>query len=123
MPFEIHSTTRRGFLARSATAGVIDFATTMPAGMPGLSAVQSVGGSPVHKSRVRPFRMNFLETALHGLRHRILAIRWPDWETVADALKVVIPSLPGYGFSANAIGRRCGRRRGGLRVFRQVRAQ
>jgi len=36
--------------------------------------------------------------------------------TAADAFEVEIPSLPGYEFSANAIGRRCGRRRGSLRV-------
>jgi hypothetical protein len=42
--------------------------------------------------------------------------------TGADAMEVVILSLPGDGFSANAIGRRCGRRRGGLSVFRQLRA-
>jgi epoxide hydrolase-like protein len=182
--------------------------------MPGLSTVQPAGGGPIDKSRVRPVRVSFPETALHDLSQRVLATRWPDRETVADdtqglqlattqalayswatdygwrrcearlhaepnfmtvidgldfhfiqarsrhdgalslivthgrpgwiieqlqiiepltnltahggtaadSFDVVIPSLPGYGFSANAIGRGCGRRRGGLRVFRQLHA-
>ena len=175
--------------------------------MPGLSTVQPAGGGPIDKSRVRPVRVSFPETALHDLSQRVLATRWPDRETVADdtqgrrsrtpgrrttadagakrlhaepnfmtvidgldfhfiqarwrhdgalslivthgrpgwiierlkiiepltnltarggtaadSFDVVIPSLPGCGFSANAIGRGCGRRRGGLRVFRQLHA-
>jgi hypothetical protein len=200
----------RAFLAGSATAGAIGFATTVSADMPGLSTVQPAGGGPIHKSRVRPVRVSFPETALHDLIQRVLATCWPDRETVADdtqglqlatmralvrhwatdydwrrcearqivkpnfmtvidgldfhfigvrsrhngalplivthgwpssiieqlkiiepltnltahggtaadAFEGVIPSLPGYGFSANAIGRRCGRRRGGLRRLR-----
>jgi hypothetical protein len=198
----------RAFLAGSATASAIGFATTVSADMPGLSTVQPVGGGPIDKSRVRPVRVSFPETALHDLIQRVLATRWPepervaddaqglqlatvqatahywatdyDWRrcearlnaernfmtvidgldfrfmhvpsrhdgalaliathgwpgsiieqlkiiqpltnttahcgTAADAFEVEIPSLPGYEFSANAIGRRCGRRRGGLRV-------
>jgi pimeloyl-ACP methyl ester carboxylesterase len=78
------STTRRKFLAGTAAAGVIGFAATASADMNGLSADQPAGDGPMDRSRVRPFRVGFPETALHDLRQRVLATRWPDKETAAD---------------------------------------
>ncbi len=74
------------------------------------------------REAIRPFNISIPEEARTDLRQRIKATRWPDKETVSDqsqgvqlatmqklarshggsasdAFDVVIPSLPGYGFS------------------------
>jgi pimeloyl-ACP methyl ester carboxylesterase len=43
----------------------------------------SPAGTTVSAS-IRPFHINFSEAALTDLRHRVLATRWPDKETVTD---------------------------------------
>ena len=43
----------------------------------------------VEGNAIRPFRVNFPETALVDLRRRVKATRWPDKETVTDPLQGV----------------------------------
>jgi hypothetical protein len=49
------------------------------------------------ESTIRSFHIDVPEEELVDLRRRIAATRWPEKETVAD--HVMIPSMPGYGFS------------------------
>ena len=97
----------RGFLAGFDTPGAIGFATTVSADMPGLSTVQPAGAGSIIE------QLKIIEPLTNLTAHGSIT---------ADTFEVVIPSLTGYGFSANAIGRCCGPRRGGIRVFRQLRA-
>src|SRR5919106_1263355 len=74
---------------------------------------------------VRPFRINVPKEALVDLRRRLAATRWPDRETVTDQSQgvplaklqelvrcwetdydfdLVLPSMPGYGFSGQPQG-------------------
>ena len=86
MPIEFPYTTRRGFLAASATAGMVGFGTSASADALGLAAEPPTGGGGASGAResLRPFRVAFPETALEDLRRRVLATRWPDRETVSD---------------------------------------
>ena len=83
-----------------------------------ISAEQAVGDD----SAIRPFQVGFPQSDLTELRSRVDATRWPERETVtddsqgvplalmqelarywasaSDAFHLVIPSLPGHGFSA-----------------------
>ncbi len=84
MSFAIPPATRRWLLAGSATSAAVGFAARGSAEAIGLSTEQPAGDGPIDRSRVRPFRIGFPEKALHDLRQRIVATRWPDRETVAD---------------------------------------
>jgi pimeloyl-ACP methyl ester carboxylesterase len=84
MQFEIPGTTRRWFLAGSATAGATGFTSIASADTFALGTGEPAGGGPIDRRRVRPFKVGFPEAALQDLRQRILATRWPDRETVAD---------------------------------------
>ena len=39
---------------------------------------------PVSNEAIRPFKVHFPEKDLVDLKHRILATRWPEKETVSD---------------------------------------
>jgi pimeloyl-ACP methyl ester carboxylesterase len=80
---DIPSTTRRGFLTASATAGAMGL---MVSSVDAVAAEPSGGAGPPPGDRtsVRPFRVHFPDSDLVDLKRRILATRWPDRETVAD---------------------------------------
>ena len=81
------STTRRRFLAASATTSALAFATSAPADASGLVSEQPSGGgsaAPADRMAIRPFRVNVPEAELVDLRRRIKATRWPQRETVND---------------------------------------
>lgn len=69
--------TRRSLLAASAFGSALSEA---------LSASTSHAATPAHPgvSGVQPFRITFPDSDLVDLRHRIVATRWPERETVAD---------------------------------------
>jgi len=89
MRAELTAINRRKFIAASSVAGAVGLlgaaaphalATDLPQGVP--------GGDP---AAIRPFRIRVPESALADMRHRILATRWPDRETVtgtAQGLKL-----------------------------------
>ncbi|TAJ72823.1 MAG: epoxide hydrolase [Phenylobacterium sp.] len=80
---ESNLTTRRRFMAASATAGALGFATSAVAGdVVGLAAETAGGGGG--GNAVRPYRIQIPQAALDDTRRRILATRWPEKETVAD---------------------------------------
>jgi pimeloyl-ACP methyl ester carboxylesterase len=85
MPTEF-STTRRRFLAGTATAGAVGLAAS--ASVDAFASEQaSAGGGSVasgDKATLRPFRVNVPDAALADLRRRIAATNWPEKETVAD---------------------------------------
>ncbi|MBU1374902.1 MAG: epoxide hydrolase 1 [Alphaproteobacteria bacterium] len=84
MPSEMSSTTRRRFLAASATAGAFGLATTATAGdIVGLAA-EAAGGGGGAVSAIRPYRIQIPQAALDDTKRRILATRWPEKETVGD---------------------------------------
>jgi pimeloyl-ACP methyl ester carboxylesterase len=84
MPSEFSSTTRRRFLAASATAGAVGFATSAPADTLGLATEQPGGGGSGAGAAIRPFSFKAPEADLIDLRRRIKATRWPERETVND---------------------------------------
>jgi len=68
---------RRGFIVASSIAGAVGiFSEPRDAIASGRAAIDSAA--------IRPFRIHVPDAALTDLRHRILATRWPDRETVAD---------------------------------------
>lgn len=71
---------RRRFAARTAVASLALAAATIPA-MPG----DSSAAAEKDVNAIRPFRFNAPEKALDDLRQRIVAVRWPEKETVADS--------------------------------------
>src|SRR5579863_3045168 len=82
MPPGFSSSTRRRFLAASATAGALGFA--FPACAQAYAAVAdeaALGGDP---AAIRPFRFTAPEAALAELKRRVEMTRWPDPELVAD---------------------------------------
>lgn len=79
MPDALPPSTRRGFLAASATALVATTAASALNLLPARLAMAAQGNT------IRPFRVEIPEDALADLRRRITATRWPDKETVADA--------------------------------------
>src|ERR1700744_5500083 len=70
--------TRRDLIAGSAAIGLGLAAAA--ANEPALAATGGGGGS----GSIRPFRVNYPESALADLRRRIVTTRWPEQETVAD---------------------------------------
>jgi pimeloyl-ACP methyl ester carboxylesterase len=72
MSAEISKPTRRELLVTTAVAGV---ASVLPG-----SVRAATGDAPV-----RPFTVGFPEEEIADLRRRIVATRWPERETVADA--------------------------------------
>lgn len=69
---------RRRFIVASSIAGAIGLAGAVP-----FEAI-ATGRTAADPAVIRPFRIHVPEAALTDLRHRILATRWPDRETVAD---------------------------------------
>lgn len=77
------SSTRRSFLAASATVGAIGLATAASAET--LDLVESAsGGGAAPAAAIRPFKFEAPEADLVDLRRRIAATRWPERETVND---------------------------------------
>ncbi len=76
--FSETSMNRRGFIAASSIVGAM--------GMAGTASIEAIasGGPAIDPAAIRPFRIHVPEAALTDLRHRILATRWPDRETVGD---------------------------------------
>ena len=91
MPSEFSLTTRRRFLAASATAaGVVGFGASASADSFGVMADQAGGGGGGSAdTAIRPFHIETPEAALADLRRRVAATRWPERETVADATQGV----------------------------------
>ena len=93
MPSEFSLTTRRRFLAASATAaGVVGFGASASASPDsfGVMADQAGGGGGGSAdTAIRPFHIETPEAALADLRRRVAATRWPERETVADATQGV----------------------------------
>ena len=95
MPSEFSLTTRRRFLAASATAaGVVGFGASASASASadsfGVMADQAGGGGGGSAdTAIRPFHIETPEAALADLRRRVAATRWPERETVADATQGV----------------------------------
>ncbi len=93
MPSEFSLTTRRRFLAASATAaGVVGFGASASASADsfGVMADQAGGGGGGSAdTAIRPFHIETPEAALADLRRRVAATRWPERETVADATQGV----------------------------------
>src|SRR5215471_8905371 len=48
------------------------------------AAYPTVAAAADTRTAIRPFRVNVSDADLADLRHRLLATRWPDKETVAD---------------------------------------
>ncbi|MEO8114775.1 MAG: epoxide hydrolase N-terminal domain-containing protein, partial [Phenylobacterium sp.] len=86
MPSEFSSTTRRRFLAASATASAVGFVTSASSDAFGAVIDQPGGGgaATMDRAAVRPFHFKAPEADLVDLRRRIKATRWPERETVAD---------------------------------------
>lgn len=79
MPPLLPSTTRRSFLATSATALIVGATASGAFGLlPGQLA------SAAENTAIRPFLVNVPEADLVDLRKRVLATRWPAKETVND---------------------------------------
>jgi len=78
------SSTRRDFLAASATVSAIGLATAASAEALDLVAAASGGGSAAADAAIRPFKFEAPEAELADLKRRIAATRWPERETVND---------------------------------------
>jgi pimeloyl-ACP methyl ester carboxylesterase len=78
------SSTRRDFLAVSATVSAIGLATAASAEALDLVAAASGGGSAAADAAIRPFKFEAPEAELADLKRRIAATRWPERETVND---------------------------------------
>ena len=81
------STTRRRFLAASATAGAMGFATSAPGDVAALGTEPPGGAggrAATDRTSIRPFRVDVPQAELDELRRRIRACRWPDRELVKD---------------------------------------
>ncbi len=79
------ATTRRNFLAASATAGALGFASSAVSDVVGFAA-EPAGGSARASGgpAIRPFRIAVPQGALDDTKRRIKATRWPERETVND---------------------------------------
>lgn len=84
MSTEPRATSRRSFLAASATAGAIGFITSVSAETVGFAAEPAGGSSPSGAAAIRPFRVGVPKAAVEDMKRRILATRWPEKETVTD---------------------------------------
>ena len=83
MPSEFSLTTRRRFLAASATVSAVGFITSASADAYG-AVVDQPGGGGADPTAIRPFHFKAPEAELVDLRRRIAATRWPSRETVND---------------------------------------
>ena len=84
MPSESSRTTRRGFLAASATASAMGFATSVSTDAVGQVIDPPSGGggaATADPAAIRPFHFKASDAELSELRRRIQATRWPDKET------------------------------------------
>jgi len=81
MSSESRLTTRRRFLAASATAGALGLAGPAAAEVVGLAGEPVGGGGG---GAIRPYRIQVPQAAVADMKQRILATRWPDRETVTD---------------------------------------
>ena len=79
MTSELFKTSRRQFLAVSATAAAMGFASTTSTEAFGLDTVQAGGGAAI-----RPFRVSVPDSALADLHRRLVQTRLPDKELVSD---------------------------------------
>ena len=85
MTIESALTTRRRFLAASATVGALGFATASPEAFAAEQPSAGGGGSAVKdRTAIRPFHIQIPQAALTDTKRRIQATRWPEKETVAD---------------------------------------
>jgi pimeloyl-ACP methyl ester carboxylesterase len=82
--------TRRGFLAATATIGAVGLAAPASAAArePWAEGANAQGGASAGDA-VRPFRVNVPEAQLTDLRRRVQATVWPERETVGDATQGV----------------------------------
>ena len=76
-------TDRRAFLAASAAASASAFIDLRLAEGAEAAAVQPAGDA------IRPFSVNMPDEAIAEMRRRILAVRWPERETVPDTTQGV----------------------------------
>ena len=78
------SSTRRRFLATSATVGALGLGPSVSAD--GFDAVidQPGGGGSTDPAALRPFRASVSDAALADLQRRLAMTRLPEKETVAD---------------------------------------
>jgi pimeloyl-ACP methyl ester carboxylesterase len=88
MSLTLNSSTRRRFLAVSATAGALGVSAAAASPRRARAAVRAnpptrVGGGG-GGSEIRPFRINIPESDVLDMKRRILETRWPEKETVAD---------------------------------------
>ena len=85
MQYESQST-RRGFLAATATIGAAGLAASASAAArePWAEGAGAQGGASAGEA-IRPFRVNVPEAQLADLRRRVQATVWPERETVGDA--------------------------------------
>ena len=73
---------RRRFLTATSVAGAIGLVGGMSFGAKAEGLASAAPASD--PAAIRPFKIHVPDAALADLRHRILATRWPDRETVAD---------------------------------------
>jgi pimeloyl-ACP methyl ester carboxylesterase len=83
MSLEFPSTTRRQFLAASATAGALGVGAGTASDALAFS-VEGAGGGSAGGAAIRPFRIRIPQAAVTDMKRRILATRWPEKETVND---------------------------------------
>ena len=82
--------TRRGFLAATATIGAAGLAASASAAArePWAEGAGAQGGASAGEA-IRPFRVNVPEAQLADLHRRVQATVWPERETVGDATQGV----------------------------------
>jgi pimeloyl-ACP methyl ester carboxylesterase len=83
MPSELSQPTRRNFLAVSASVGALSLLTMGTAEASDITLAAGGGGGS-GGSMIRPYRIAIPDAALIDMKRRILAMRWPEKETVAD---------------------------------------
>ncbi|MGA1981701.1 MAG: alpha/beta fold hydrolase [Acidobacteriaceae bacterium] len=79
--------TRRGFLATSAAAGAVGLlrlGSSTDAEASGIAEPSTQPSVATGDTSIRPFHVNFRDADLADLRRRVVAVRWPTRETVAD---------------------------------------
>jgi pimeloyl-ACP methyl ester carboxylesterase len=74
--------TRRSLLAGTAAVGAVGLASSLSSRA--FASSIGVSAAATESDVVRPFRIEFPESALVDLRQRIGAMRWPERETVTD---------------------------------------
>src|ERR1700744_3715001 len=76
-----------GAAVATAAANTLSFPITVLA--EGSTSMNAAVQPSDDKTPVRPYHVNFPESDLTELRRRIKATRWPDRETVSDAMQGV----------------------------------